>query len=164
MVNDITQISIPVLPRSNAYLVEVIAKRKRKIVLVESKLPGKRTSKFCPHCFKERDKLIARHRDYTLVGPLDRAACDPSLKILPARISSRPLFRRSPVLRWLFSPPDPPTDYPWFESLPYATCKIHGRELVRELAGKRQFGRFRIWTFWIRARVIHTLNWAVSIR
>lgn len=126
-----------------------------------SLIPGK-TSKWCPHCHKEGRKQ-ARTRRYTLNGPLTRDQCDPNLREFGARVSSRDARWNKGIVRWLIAPPDPSTDYPWYERRVYARCPIHGWEEVEELSGVRQFGRIRLPVIWLQANVTHSVNLVVPM-
>ncbi|MEA2715515.1 MAG: hypothetical protein QOG91_543 [Candidatus Parcubacteria bacterium] len=122
-----------------------------------SAIPGKST-KWCPHCEKE-GKKTARRRVYTLNGPLRRSQCETGLGVRHARVSSLDAWWNRGIVRWLIAPPDPPTDYPWFEKKVCAICPRHGREEITHLNGIRQFGRARLWVIWFRATVSRSLEW-----
>ena len=113
------------------------------------------TSKYCPHCLLESGGSTKqkRKRDYTINGPLHQRQCDPTLQILLPRISwSKAFWNRGPIW-WLIAPPWPPTDFPWYESRCHATCPVHGRELVLESSGVRQFGRLRLPMIWLAVKL-----------
>ncbi len=128
-----------------------------------SKLPDQ-TSKYCPVCLKENNKKVKRRRHYRLYGPLRRSECDPNLPELSARVSSRKTWWNVGLIRWLIAPPDPATEYPWFESRTFATCPRHGYVEVLALNGKRQFGRIRRPFLWFKVWVTRTLDIVIPSR
>ena len=129
-----------------------------------AKLPNQ-SSKWCPHCYAETGKKVARRREYHLNGPLRISQCDQSLPEIRPRISSGHQWWNKGPVRWLIAPPDPPSEYPWFERITFATCdRKHGRERIFEDDGRRQFGRDRLLLIWIKARIFRTIDLIVPIR
>lgn len=123
-----------------------------RLAIEPSKLTG-RSSEYCPHCLREGHGLVKRKREYILVGPLFRSECDQTLQILEPRVSARRTWWNKGFIRWLIAPPDPQTDYPWFESKVHATCPRHGTENIWELEGIRQFGRIRLLIIWFEGKI-----------
>ena len=143
------------LPRTKRLLVLPIAE--------PSKLADQ-TSKYCPQCWAEENRKVKRRRHYRLNGPLFKSDCDKSLPMLHARISSRDSWWNVGPIRWLIAPPDPATEYPWFESRVYATCPKHGYTEIRELNGIRQFGKIRLPFLWFKCWVTRTLDFVIPLR
>jgi hypothetical protein len=127
-----------------------------------TKIPGL-TSRYCPKCYEERKALVRRRREYTIVGPLPFDQCEKSLLVLEPRVSAGNSWWNKGPIRWLIAPSGLISDPDWFEVRAFATCKVHGRERVNELTGRRQFGRIRLWLFWVRAHIIQTLDWVIPI-
>ncbi len=122
------------------------------------------TSKLCPHCLRENGRKTNRKREYTLIGPMHISQCEAGLpKRSPKTDYSKLPWSLKP-LKWLFAPPDSSMEYGWFEIRARAICEFHGKEIVRELSGIRQFGRFRRLLIWFRAKIIHTLDLVIPIQ
>lgn len=135
-----------------------------RISIFEPTKVPERTSKLCPHCLKEGGRKTNRKREYKIVGPLYRSQCEKGLPERGPRTDYGKLPWNLKPLKWLFAPPSPPTEYGWFEIYAHASCEYHVRELVHELSGIRQFGRFRRLLIWFRAKVVHTLDWVIPIQ
>lgn len=128
-----------------------------------SKLPDQ-SSKYCPQCLAENNQKVKRRRHYRLYGPLFKSDCGQNLLVLSARVSSRKAWWNVGPIRWLIAPPDPATEYPWFESRTFARCPRHGDTEVSELNGIRQFGRIRRPFLWFKVWVTRTLDIVIPLR
>lgn len=105
-------------------------------------VPGM-TTKPCPEegCGK------ARKRTYRRNGPMHISLCKDEMEIKP-RVLIPPFLLKSPLIRYFFETPT--GDFGWYTLITYAECPDHGRVRVEEKSGRRQFSRWRRFTFWVR--------------